>query len=46
MNKPMTPAEIELFRQAFTRLAFGVESGPKAPSNVPAALAFASVTMK
>jgi hypothetical protein len=46
MNKQMTPAEIELFQQAFTRLAFGVESGPKAPSNVPAAFALASVTMK
>jgi len=46
MNKQMTPAEIEQFRQAFTRLAFGVESGPLAPSGVPAALRLASVTMK
>jgi hypothetical protein len=46
MNKQMTPAETELFRQAFTRLAFGVESGPKPPQNVPAAIALASVMMK
>jgi hypothetical protein len=46
MNKQMTPAEIEQSRQAFTRLAFGVESGPKPTWNVPAALALASVTMK
>ena len=25
MNKQMTPAEIELFRQSFARLAFGIE---------------------
>jgi hypothetical protein len=54
MNKQMTPAEIELLQQSFARFApisekatlVGVESGPCPPSNIPAALALASVTMK
>jgi hypothetical protein len=35
MNKQMTPAEIELARQAFVRLAFGVEYN-EAQSSRPA----------
>lgn len=54
MNKQMTPAEIELLMQNFAMLApisekvalVGVESGPLPPSNIPAALALAGVTMK
>jgi hypothetical protein len=54
MNKQMTAAEIELLQQSFARFApisekatlVGVESGPCPPSNIPAALALASVTMK
>jgi len=54
MNKQLTPAEIELIRQSFTRFppilekatVVGVESGPCPPPNIPAALALASVTMK
>ena len=54
MNKPMTPAEIELVQQSVARLApisdkvtlVEVEAGPLPPPNIPAALALASVTMK
>jgi hypothetical protein len=54
MNKQMTPAEIELLQQGFAALApisgkaalVEVEAGPLPPPNIPAALAFASVTMK
>jgi hypothetical protein len=55
MNKQMTPAEIELAQQSFARLApisvgaalAAVESGPwPPPPNIPAAIAFAGVTMK
>jgi len=54
MNKQMTPAEIEMVQQSFTRLApisdkvtlAEVEAGPLPPPNIPAALALASVTMK
>jgi len=55
MNKPMTPAEIELLQQSFAWLApisekaalAGVEPGPwPPPPNIPAAIAPASMTMK
>jgi hypothetical protein len=54
MNKQMTPAEIEFVQQSFARFTpisekaalVGVESGPLPPPNIPAAIAFASVTMK
>jgi hypothetical protein len=52
MNKQMTPAEIELVKQSFARLApnksalVGIESGPwPPPPNIPSAIAPASVTM-
>jgi hypothetical protein len=54
MNKQMTLAGIELVTQNFAMLApisekvalVRVESGPLPPPNIPAAFAFASVTMK
>ena len=55
MNKQMTPAEIELVQQSFTRLALisdkaslaEVKSGPwPPPPNIPAAIAPAGMTMK
>jgi len=55
MNKQMTPAEIELVQQSFTRLAslsdnvalVKVEAGPwPPPPNIPVAIAPASMTMK
>jgi hypothetical protein len=55
MNKQMTPAEIELVQQSFTRLApisnkaalTEVQSGPwPPPPNIPAAIASAGMTMK
>ena len=55
MNKQVTPAEIELVQQSFTRpdpisdkaALVGVESGPwPPPPNIPAAIAPAGMTMK
>ena len=53
MNKQMTPAEIELLQQSvgFAPISgkaalVEVEAGPLPPPHIPAALAFASVTMK
>jgi hypothetical protein len=55
MNKQMTPAEIELVQQSFTKLApisdrtalVEVQSGPwPPPPNIPAAIAPAGMTMK
>ena len=55
MNKQMTPAEIEIIKQCFAKLASvpdkanlaGVEAGPLPSAlNIPAAIALASMTMK
>jgi hypothetical protein len=55
MNKQMTPAEIELVQQSFTKLApisdktalAEVQPGPwPPPPNIPAAIASAGMTMK